>query len=138
MKKHIKDFVIRGLVCAAGGPLVLAVIYGCMSFNTDIVLTPREVSLGIISATVMAFIAGGINVVYHLERLPLIFAILIHGCVLYTDYLIVYLLNNWLPRNPQGFWTFTGIFVGSFALIWIFIYLHIKSKTERLNRKLSR
>ena len=85
MKKHIKDFVIRGLVCAAGGPLVLAVIYGYMSFNTDIVLTPGEVSLGIISATVMAFIAGGINVVYHLERLPLIFAILIHGCVLYTD-----------------------------------------------------
>ena len=74
MKKYIKDFCLRGLMCASGGPLVLAVVYGCMR---DIVLTPGEVSLGIISAAVMAFIAGGINVVYQMERLPLIFAILI-------------------------------------------------------------
>ena len=137
MNKHVKEFLLRGLTCAAGGPLVLAIIYailGAQGVATS--LAPAEVSTAIISVTVMAFIAAGITMVYQIEQLPLLCAVLIHGGVLYADYLLMYILNSWLPRNWQAIGIFTAIFAAGYALIWIVIYLTIRAKTERINKKL--
>jgi len=137
MKKFWGQFVLRGLVAASGGPLVMAVIYGILgATDTVTVLTPGQVSLAIISVTLMAFIAAGITAIYLSERLPLLSAILIHGGVLYLDYLLMYLLNDWIPRNWTGLGTFTGIFVLGYALVWTCIYFSIRRKAERINRKL--
>ena len=137
MRKYVKDFVLRGLVCAAGGPLVLAVIYAILAAEgvTDS-LSPDEVSTAIISVTVMAFIAAGITMIYQIEQLPLPCAILIHGGVLYADYLLMYILNSWIPRNWQAIGIFTAVFAAGYALIWLVIYLTIRAKTERINEKL--
>ena len=137
MKKHVKEFLHRGLTCAAGGPLVLAIIYAILGAEgiTDS-LSPAEVSMAIISITVMAFIAAGITMVYQIEQLPLPCAILIHGGVLYADYLLMYILNSWIPRNWQAIGIFTAIFAAGYALIWLVIYLTIRAKTERINQKL--
>ena len=137
MNKHVKEFLLRGLTCAAGGPLVLAIIYAILASEgvTDS-LSPAEVSTAIISVTVMAFIAAGITMVYQIEQLPLPCAILIHGGVLYADYLLMYILNSWIPRNWQAIGIFTAIFAAGYALIWIVIYLTIRAKTERINKKL--
>ena len=139
MKKYVKDFVLRGLVCAAGGPLVLAVIYAILAAEgvTDS-LAPAEVSMAIISLTVMAFIAAGITTIYQVERLPLISAICIHAVVLYLDYLLMYILNSWIPRNREAIGFFTLIFVVGFALTWLVIYLTIRAKTRRINQMLNR
>ena len=137
MKKFMLECTIRGLVVAAGGPVVLAIIYGILgATGTVTTLTPREVCVGILSITLMAFIAAGITAVYQTEQLPLMSAILIHAGVLYLDYLIMYLLNSWIPRNFTAIGIFTGIFALGFALVWVCIYLFSRSKTERLNRKL--
>ncbi len=135
MKKYMLEFIKRGLMAAAGGPVILAIIYGVFSI-TDVVtvLAPGEVCVGILSITLMAFVAAGITMIYAEEQLPLICRILIHGGVLYLDYLLMYLLNSWLPRNAVGF--FTLIFVGSFALVWLVIYLCIRAKTKKLNEKM--
>ena len=137
MNKHVKEFLLRGLTCAAGGPLVLAIIYailGAQGVATS--LAPAEVSTAIISVTVMAFIAAGITMVYQIEQLPLLCAVLIHGGVLYADYLLMYILNSWIPRNWQAIGIFTAIFAAGYALIWLVIYLTIRAKTERINQKL--
>lgn len=137
MNKHVKEFLLRGLTCAAGGPLVLAIIYAILATEgvTDS-LSPAEVSTAIISVTVMAFIAAGVTMVYQIEQLPLPCAILIHGGVLYADYLLMYILNRWIPRNWQAIGIFTAIFAAGYALIWVVIYLTIRAKTERINKKL--
>ena len=137
MNKHVKEFLLRGLTCAAGGPLVLAIIYAILASEgvTDS-LSPAEVSTAIISVTVMAFIAAGITMVYQIEQLPLPCAMLIHGGVLYADYLLMYILNSWIPRNWQAIGIFTAIFAAGYALIWAVIYLTIRAKTERINQKL--
>ena len=90
--------------------------------------------MGIVSITVMAFIAAGITMIYQVESLPLSMAILIHGGVLYLDYLMIYLLNSWLPGNAVGI--FTIIFFAGFALVWLVIYLCIRVKTKKLNEKM--
>lgn len=137
MKKFVSEFIKRGLMAAAGGPVVLAVVYGCLGvFRKVSVLTPAEVCIGIFSVTLMAFIAAGITAVYQTESLPMSMAILLHGGVLYLDYLIMYVLNSWIPRNLTAIGVFTVIFVAGFAVVWLLIYLSIRSKTEHINKKL--
>ena len=137
MKKYAAEFVKRGLMAAAGGPVVLAIIYGILGANGVIsTLTPKEVCVGVLSITLMAFIAAGITMIYNVEQLPVMAAILIHAGVLYLDYLIMYLLNNWLPRNGNGIGIFTVIFAAGFALVWLIIYLCIRRKTKKLNKRI--
>jgi len=129
--------VKRGLMTAAGGPVILACIYGILGATDAVaVLTPGEVCMGILSITLMGFIAAGITTIYTVESLPLISAILIHAGVLYLDYLLVYLLNSWIPRNSQGIGIFTACFTAGYALIWLVIYLCIRTNTEKLNKKM--
>lgn len=138
MKKFIKDFVKQGLVAAWGGPVIIAIIYMILGANGVIqTLTVKEVCMGILSSTLMAFIAAGIPVVYRQERLPLPMAILIHAAVLYLDYLIVYLMNGWLPNDATTVLMFTVIFFAGFALIWLIIWQINKRQVSRLNEKLN-
>lgn len=139
MKKYILEFIKRGLMAAWGGPVILAIIYGCLG-NSGVVtaLTPQEVATGILSITLMAFIIAGISMIYTVEALPLPVAILIHAGVLYLDYLLVYLLNSWIPRNGHGIGVFTAIFAAGYALVWLVIYLCSRKRTRQLNAKMKK
>ena len=96
-------------------------------------LTVNQVCLGIFSLSALAFIAGGMNVVYQVERLPLMVAILIHGIVLYISYLLTYLVNGWLEWGTLPILVFTGIFVFGYLAIWAVIYSIIRRNTARIN-----
>lgn len=137
MKRHILDFVKRGLMAASGGPLILAIVYACLGARGVVTALPvGEVCMGILTVTLMSFLAAGVSVVYDAERLPLMPATLIHAAAIYVDYLLVYLLNAWISRDGKGIGIFTGIFFGGYVLVWLSVYLSIRVRTERLNRKL--
>ena len=137
MKKFWKDFMLRGLICASGGPLVLAIIYGILgAVGTVDCLSPNQVCMGILTITLLAFIAAGMTAIYQMEQLPLPTMILLHGGALYIAYIFTYLINGWLRTSLVPILTFTGIFVAGYALIWVIIYCVEKSKTEALNKKL--
>ena len=134
MKKNILDFFRRGFVACGFGPVVLAVLYLILQHKAEIeVLTVNQVCLGIFSLSALAFIAVGMNVIYQIERLPLMVAILIHGGVLYISYLVTYLLNNWLEWGTIPILVFSGIFILGYLMIWAIIYCIIRKRTERLN-----
>ena len=134
MKKNILEFFRRGFVACGFGPIVLAVLYLILQHKAEIeVLTVNQVCLGIFSLSALAFIAGGMNVIYQIERLPLMVAILIHGGVLYISYLVTYLLNNWLEWGTIPILVFSGIFIFGYLMIWAIIYCIIRKRTERLN-----
>ena len=137
MKKHIWDFLRRGLAACGFGPMVLAVLYLILQHQAELeTLTVNQVCIGIFSLTALAFIAGGMNAVYQIERLPLMVAILIHGGVLYISYLGTYLLNGWLDWGVTPILIFTGIFVLGYLAIWAVIYSIIKKNTVKLNEQL--
>ena len=139
MKAYMKEFLKRGLLASAGGPVILAIIYGILGATGSVTaLAPGEVCLGILTVTLMAFIAAGITMIYTVEQLPLPSAILIHAAVLYLDYLIMYLLNSWIPRDSAAIGMFTAIFFAGFAAVWAIIYLSIRRKTDLLNRKIAK
>lgn len=137
MKQFSLEFLRRGLVACGFGPVVLAILYLILQKSAGLeTLTVKEVCTGIFSLTALAFIAGGMNAIYQMERLPLMAAILIHGCVLYLGYLVTYLVNDWLELGTTPFLVFSGIFVVGYLAIWAIIYCIIKRRTARLNEML--
>ena len=138
MKKNLLEFVRRGLIACGFGPMVLAIFYLILKHYGEVeVLTVDQVSLGIFSLSALAFVAGGMNVIYQIERLPLMVAILIHGLVLYCGYLATYLLNNWLEWSAMPILVFSAIFALGFLAIWAVIYAVIRRKTAKLNEMLT-
>ena len=137
MKKLASEFVRRGLTACGFGPIVLAVLYLILHRQGVVqTLEVDEVCLGIFSLAALAFVAGGMNIVYRIERLPLMAAILIHGGVLYVTYLGTYLLNSWLERGAFPILIFSGIFVVGYLAIWVVICTVTKRRTTKLNEKL--
>ena len=137
MKKIVLEFIRRGMMACGIGPMVLVVLYFILQQNGSIeVLTVNEVCIGIVSLSALAFIAGGINAIYQVERLPLMVAVLIHGVVLYVSYLVTYLLNDWLEWGKIPVLVFSGIFVVGYLVIWAIIYSIIKRNTNRINEML--
>ena len=134
MKKIILEFLRRGFVACGLGPMVLAVLYLILQRNGVIeMLTVNEVCVGIVSLSALAFLAGGMNVIYQVERMPLMAAILVHGGVLYISYLVTYLVNGWLEWGITPILAFTGIFALGYLVIWGIIYFVIRKKTDKLN-----
>ena len=134
MKSFWKDFMFRGLIACAGGPIVLAIIYGIIGATGEVTsLTPQEVCLGILTITLLAFTVAGMTAIYQVEKLPLASAILIHGGVLYATYLLIYLTNGWLQKDLIPFLVFTGIFLLVYLLIWAIISSVEKAKIRKIN-----
>ena len=134
MKTHILDFIRRGLVASGFGPPVLAVLYLILHRRGLLeTVTVAEVSTGIFSLWGLAFLAGGMNALYQIERLPLMVAIAIHGGVLYSGYLATYLLNGWLEWGTAPILVFTGIFLLGYLAIWAVIYAVTRRNTARVN-----
>ena len=134
MRGYIRDFIRRGLCACGFGPMVLAVLYLFLKQQGLVeTLTVNEVCLGIFSLSALAFLAGGMNVIYQVERIPLMAAIFIHGFVLYVSYLATYLINNWLEWGTIPILVFSGIFIFGYLMIWAIIYCIIRKRTERLN-----
>jgi uncharacterized protein YacL len=139
MKKIALEFLRRGSIASGIGPIVLAIVYLVLEKAAGIqALTVSEVVTGIFSLTALAFIAGGMNAIYQIERLPLMTAILIHGVVLYLSYLVTYLVNDWLDFGVIPVVAFSLIFVVGYIVIWAIVYFIIRKNTQEINEMLKK
>ncbi len=137
MKKFWKEFLLRGLLAASGGPVVLAIVYGILGVTGEVsAFTPKEVCLGILTVTLLAFIVAGMTAIYQIEQLPLPTMILLHGAALYIAYILIYLLNGWVLNQLKPILVFTGVFIAGYGLIWTIIYNVERSKAEKINKML--
>ena len=137
MKKFVLEFLRRGLIASGIGPIVLAIVYLILQQTAAVeTLSVNQVCIGIFSITALAFIAGGMNAIYQIERLPLMVDILIHGGILYLSYLVTYLLNDWLDFGALPIIVFSAVFVVGYIVIWAIIYSIIKRNTDKLNKML--
>ncbi len=137
MKKFALEFLRRGSIASGIGPIVLAIMYLVFENTSDLhTLTVSEVVIGIFSLTALAFISGGMNAIYQIERLPLMTAILIHGGALYVSYLATYLVNDWLDFGVIPIVVFSAIFVVGYIVIWAIVYSVVRKNTKELNEML--
>ncbi len=137
MKAYVKEFCKRGLIAAGGGPCVMAIVYGILGATGAVEsLTPCQVCLEILTVSLLAFIVAGMTVVYQIEKLPLGWAITLHGITLYVTYILIYLVNGWLQRQLVSVLVFTGVFIVGYAVIWLTIWLSTRKNTAAINQKL--
>ena len=57
--------------------------------------------------------------------------------MLFLDYIVLYLLNGWLPFTWQAILLFTAIFVVVFAVIWGIIWLTVRHNVNKMNQQLN-
>jgi hypothetical protein len=137
MKKYAAEFFKRGMMFCWGGPVIMAIIYFCLSATgTAPTIETAEVAKNILTITLLAFVAASITTVYQIEELPLFPALLLHGVVLYLDYLIIYLFNGWLKSGAAPFLIFTLCFVLGYLLIWVIINAVTRAHAKHLNNTL--
>ena len=118
MRSFLKAFAQRGLCAAAGGPVVMAIVYLCLH------------AAGAVESI------DAVKVIYKVERLPLAAAAMIQLAVLYADYILIYLFNGWLKNSAFAIGIFTGIFIVGYAVIWCIILLVNRHKVAEMNRKM--
>ncbi len=138
MKKYVMEFLKRGMSSCFGGPLVLAIVYGVLGLVGAVEnFTVVEVVTGIFSSTLLAFIAAGITVIYTIDKLSPFSAALIHGVVIYLDYILLYLFNGWLQSSLKPIMIFTICFVLGYLIIWAIVFVVTRKCTKKLNESLN-
>lgn len=138
MKKYIIEFLKRGMCFCFGGPLVLAIVYGILGLVGAVEnFTVGEVVTGIFSSTLLAFIVAGITVIYTIDKLSPFSAALIHGVVLYLDYILLYLFNGWLQSSLKPIMIFTVCFILGYLIIWGIVFVATRKCTKKLNESLN-
>jgi hypothetical protein len=137
MKKYILGFIHKGLLACGFGPIIWAIVYFFLEKNGVVeILMARKVIFEIVTVTLLAFVAGGINIIYQIEKLPLMTAISVHGVVLYLDYVVIYLLNGWIVFGAVPLVVFTACFFAGYAVVWAIIYIVMRINANRMNQKL--
>ena len=100
MKSKIKSFCFRGMIFGGLGPIVYSLVMFILFLSkVNTALDGKTIFLNVVSTYLLAFICAGISIIWKEERLGLSLQILIHGLSLYICYLIVYLINNWIPKD---------------------------------------
>ena len=137
IRNPVKDFFLRGLLFGGFGPVVLGIVYLILQHTLeDLTLTGDEVFLGIISIYLLAFIHAGSAVFHQIESWSPAKSCLCQLALLYTAYVLCYVLNDWLPFEPLAIAIFTAVFVAGYGVICLAVYLSVKAAAKRLNRSL--
>lgn len=137
MKDFIKNFIKSGMKAAGFGPLILVIFYYIYSFTINFhTISIQNVNKNILSSLLLAFIAGGISAVFKVERISLGLATMIDAIVIYVDYLLFYVFNNWIELQILSFLVFTALYIIGYLIIWLCIYHQGKVQVKQLNHKL--
>ena len=137
MKGIVKKFCFRGLIFSGFGPLIYGIVMLIVYLaNVDTMCSGLVIFKGIISTYFLGFICAGVSVVWSIDRLSIGVASLIQCSCLYVCYLIVYLVNNWIPRNPLFVLYFSIIFIATYVIIWLITYFIEKARAKKLTNHL--
>lgn len=138
MNKYVKQFLMRGLIFGGFGPIILGIVYFCIStFYHETTFGGTEILLGIISVYILAFVHAGASVFNQIEEWGLNKSIACHFGTLYLAYSLCYLINTWIPFDLKVFGIFTAIFVGVYFVIWTIVYLCVRRASKKINAKLN-
>ncbi len=138
MNKYLKEFLHRGLMFSGFGPIIISIVYLCLSLSLDdFTLSGYETFLAIISTYVLAFVLAGASVFNQIEHWSVLKSTFFHFMTYYISYIICYLVNSWIPFDFKFVLIFTAIFVLGYFVIWLIVSCTIKQISKKLNKKLN-
>ena len=137
MNKHVKQFLLRGLIFGGFGPIVLGIVFLCIEMGgIALTLGGGEILLAIVSTYVIAFVQAGASVFNQIEHWPITKSTLCHFSSLFLVYSIGYIINAWIPFEPVVLLIFCLVFIAVYLTVWLTVYLSTKVYTKKLNEKI--
>lgn len=140
MKKTLKAFLQRGLAFGGFGPIVLGIIAAVHQLiaGEPLAVDGIQLLLAIVSTYLLAFVQAGVSVFNQIESWSLPRSLLCHFGTLYVAYVLCYLVNSWIPFHPSVILVFTAVFVVTYFVIWLAVYLSVRAFERRCNEKLNK
>jgi hypothetical protein len=139
MKRNLIKFIHRGTIFGGFGPIIIGIIYLILSFTLDnFSVTGAEIFTAILSTYLLAFVHAGVSVFNEIESWSVGRSMLCHFSVLYVAYSLCYLINSWIPFDITVFLIFTGIFIVSYLIVWLTVFIIVKRTGRRLNDSLKK
>ena len=139
MNKYVKIFLQRGIAFGGFGPIITSIIYAIVAASSGInTITTNQFLIATITTYILAFVVAGCSMFYTIEHWSFIKSSLMHCILLYLSYLLVYVANKWFPFSWVGFLSFTLVFIVGYVIIWLSIYLSLKSQAKKLNEKIKK
>ena len=137
MNKYVKEFLHIGLIFGGFGPVVVGIVYAILwATLPDITITGAQMCVAIISSYLLAFVHAGASVFNRIESWSVPKSLLWHLLTLYVAYVTCYLVNTWIPFNALVILIFTGIFVVTYFVVWLTVFLCVKSAQKKMNARL--
>lgn len=137
-RSYGKEFLLRGLLFGGFGPIVVGIVYAVLQHTLpDFSLTGSQVCLAIVSTYLLAFVQAGASVFNQIEHWPLPKALACHFGSLYAAYVLCYVVNTWIPFKTTVLLIFTGIFAAAYLVIWLTVFITVKTVSKRLNNHLA-
>lgn len=137
MNGYLKRFLHRGLLFGGFGPLIVALVWFFVSWNTgELSLSGGDILLGIVSSYLLAFLHAGVSVFQQIEHWSTGKSLFFHLLTLYVAYSMCYLLNSWIPFEWIALLIFTAVFLLIYFVVWMVVMITISITQKRLNRSL--
>lgn len=137
MNQYVKSFLHRGLVFGGFGPIVVAIVFMCISFGVDdFRLAASQVLLATVSSYLLAFVQAGVTVFNQIEHWSTVKSLLCHFVTLYAAYSVCYVVNSWIPFEPMVLVIFSAVFALLFFAIWAIVYFSVRSTSKKFNSQL--
>lgn len=137
MNKYVKLYLQRGMLFGGFGPIVAGLVLLIIDLSgVTISLNGKDVLLAIVSTYILAFVQAGSSVFNQIEHWSLLKSLFFHFISIYLAYSGCYILNSWIPFEPIVLLIFTALFVVTYFIIWITVYLIVKSASKKLNKKI--
>lgn len=137
MNRYLKDFLHRGLIFGGFGPIVVAIVFMCISLaDRGFSLTASQILLATVSSYLLAFVQAGVTVFNQIEHWSTVKSLLCHFVTLYATYSVCYVVNSWIPFEPMVLVIFSVIFAVLFFVIWTIVYLSVKATSKKFNSQL--
>ena len=136
MNKYVKEFCLRGLIFGGFGPIIVGIVYLCISLSTELAVSGKEFFSAIISTYLLAFVHAGASIFPQIESWSIIKSISVHFPTLYIAYTLCYLINTWIPFDWKVVLIYTAIFILVYLAIWVTVFTITKRTTKNLNKRI--
>ncbi len=137
MNKYLKEFLHRGLIFGGFGPIIMGIIYAILQKSIEgFSLNGYEVLIALVSIYILAFLQAGASVFNQIEHWGIAKSLGFHFLTLYIAYIGCYLLNRWIPFNVNFILIFTAIFIATYFMIWLTVFILVKAVSKKLNKSI--
>lgn len=137
MKKYLKEFLRRGLIFGGFGPIVGGIVFAILGATIeDFHIEGWQILLAIVSTYLLAFVQAGATVFNQIEGWSIGKSLAFHFITIYLAYSIAYVVNSWIPFEPMVLVIFTAVFVVTYAVIWVSVFLAVRATEKKLNENL--